>query len=64
MGPAEILGVADRLGSLEKGKLANVVIADGDLLEMRTHVRHVLINGRPISLETKHTRMWELYRAR
>lgn len=64
LGPAEILGVADRLGSLEKGKLANVVIADGDLLEMRTHVRHVFINGRPISLESKHTRLWDQYRVR
>lgn len=62
--PAQILGVGDRLGSLEPGKLANLVITDGDLLEIRTQVRQVFINGRPIPLESKHTRLWEKYRDR
>ncbi len=62
--PAQILGVGDRLGSLEPGKVANLVVTDGDLLEIRTPVRHVFINGRSISLESKHTRLWEKYRER
>lgn len=60
--PAQILGIADRLGSLEPGKIANIVIADGDILEPRTTVRHVLIRGRETSLETRHTRLYERYR--
>jgi imidazolonepropionase-like amidohydrolase len=62
--PAQILGVADRLGSIEPGKIANLVITDGDLLEMRTNVRHVLINGRDVPLESRHTRLWQQYRDR
>ena len=46
--PAQILGVADRLGSIETGKVANLVVTDGSLLEIRTHVKHVFINGRPV----------------
>src|SRR5437763_8455288 len=44
--PAQIFGVADRMGSIEPGKMANLVITDGDLLEARTHVRYLFINGR------------------
>src|SRR5205807_530059 len=59
--PAQILGVADRLGSLEPGKIANLVVTDGDLLEIRTNVKQVFIHGRPIPLESKHTRLYERY---
>jgi imidazolonepropionase-like amidohydrolase len=59
--PAQLLGVADRLGSIEKGKVANLVITDGSLLEIPTQVRHVFINGRPVSLESRHTRLYERY---
>jgi len=62
--PAEILGVADRIGSLEAGKIADLVVTDGDLLEMRTRVKHLFIGGNPVSLETKHTRLYEKYLAR
>ena len=64
LAPARILGVDKFLGSLEPGKLADLVIADGDLLEIRTHVRHLFIHGRPVSLETKHTRLFEQYSQR
>jgi imidazolonepropionase-like amidohydrolase len=64
LGPAQILGVADRLGSIEPGKIANLVITDGDLLEIRTNVRHVIINGRDVPLESRHTRLWQQYRDR
>ncbi|HWW76459.1 MAG TPA: amidohydrolase family protein [Pyrinomonadaceae bacterium] len=43
--PAQILGVADRVGSVEQGKIANLVVTDGDLLEARTRVRHLFIAG-------------------
>jgi len=43
--PAEILGVSDRVGSIEKGKDADVRILDGDPLELRTKVEMVLIDG-------------------
>jgi imidazolonepropionase-like amidohydrolase len=46
LGPAEIFGVADRLGSLEKGKIANLVVTDGDLFGEETKVKMVFIDGR------------------
>jgi imidazolonepropionase-like amidohydrolase len=64
LGAAEILGVADRMGSLEHGKLANVVVADGDLLEPTTSVRYLFIAGKPVPLESKHTRLYLQYRQR
>jgi imidazolonepropionase-like amidohydrolase len=62
--PAEIFGIDDRVGSIEKGKLANLVVTDGDLLETRTRIRHVLIRGREVSLDNKHLRLYEKYRNR
>lgn len=47
---ATIAGAADRLGSLDKGKIANVVVTDGDLFEEKTAIRHVFVNGRPVTL--------------
>ena len=64
LNPAEILGVADRVGSIEAGKIADLVVTDGDLLEMRTQVKYLFIAGRGVSLETRHTRLYEQYRAR
>jgi imidazolonepropionase-like amidohydrolase len=59
--PAEVWGVADRFGSLEAGKVANVVVANGDPLDVRTDVKHVFINGREIPMETRHTRLRDQY---
>ena len=53
--PAEILGVADQIGTIEPGKIADLVVTDGDLLEIRTQVKHLLIAGKEVSLDTKHT---------
>lgn len=61
LAPAEILGVADRVGSIEVGKIADLVVADGDLLEIRTQVKNLFIAGRNVSLETKHTRLYQKY---
>jgi hypothetical protein len=46
LSPAEIFGVADRLGSIESGKIANLVVADGDLFEEKTKVKMVFVDGR------------------
>jgi len=62
--PAEILGVSDQLGSIEKGKIANLIVTDGDPLEIRTQVKHVFINGRDIPLTSRHTDLYEKYKAR
>lgn len=48
---AGIAGAADRLGSLEKGKIANVVVTDGDLFDEKTTIAHVFVDGRPVSLD-------------
>jgi imidazolonepropionase-like amidohydrolase len=64
MNPAEILGVADRVGSLEPGKDANLFIAKGDPLEIRTILTHVFINGKDVGLDSKHERLYQKYIAR
>ena len=61
---AEILGVQDRVGSLEPGKDANLFIAKGDPLEIRTPVTHVVIGGRDVGLANKHQALYEKYIAR
>jgi imidazolonepropionase-like amidohydrolase len=61
---AEILGVADRVGSLEPGKDATFFIAKGDPLEIRTAVTHVFINGKDVGLDNKHERLYQKYIAR
>jgi imidazolonepropionase-like amidohydrolase len=50
LGAATIAGAADRLGSLEKGKIANVIVTDGDLFDEKTAIKHVFVNGRPVTL--------------
>lgn len=61
---AEILGVAARMGSIEVGKDANLVVASGEILDHRTQVTHVLIDGVPQSLETRHTRLYQQFKNR
>ena len=52
---AKIMGVADKTGSIEVGKDANIVISEGDILDMRTsNVTDALIQGRKIDLTDKH----------
>lgn len=62
--PAEILGEAKTMGSLEKGKVANVVLADGDILELRTNIKRVFIDGREIDLSSRYTELLEKYKKR
>jgi imidazolonepropionase-like amidohydrolase len=64
LGAAEILGVDTEIGSITPGKSADLVITDGDPFEIRTHVRHVFIRGRPMPLETRHTRLYRQFHER
>ena len=60
--PAEAFGVADRYGSLEVGKVANVVVWTGDPFEFSTGVEHVFIRGRDIPLRSRQTELLERYK--
>ena len=62
--PAEIIGVADRVGSLEKGKDATLIITNGDPLEITTNVDEMYIQGRKIDLSSQHTIYYEKYKKR
>jgi imidazolonepropionase-like amidohydrolase len=62
--PAQIMGVSDRFGSIEAGKVANLVVTDGDLLEAKTNTKYLFIDGRPVPLGTKHTELNDLFKDR
>lgn len=62
--PAQILNVADRLGSIEAGKMANLVVTDGDLLEIRSNIRYLFIDGRPVVLTSRHTELNDAFKNR
>ena len=57
--PAEIFGVDDKYGSLEKGKVANLFVTDGDPFETKTKVEHVFIAGWQIPLVSRHTLLYD-----
>jgi imidazolonepropionase-like amidohydrolase len=59
--PAQILGVADRLGSLERGKLASFFVTDGDPLDIRTKVERIFIQGRELELTDRQTKLNQKY---
>jgi imidazolonepropionase-like amidohydrolase len=61
---AEMLGLGDRLGTIEPGKLANLIVTDGDPLEIQTRVSDLFILGREVSTDNKHRSLYEKYRAR
>lgn len=60
---AQMLGISD-LGTLEPGKVANVVVTDGDLLELRTHVKYLFIKGQLTSLDNKQLDLYNRFRNR
>jgi imidazolonepropionase-like amidohydrolase len=62
LSPAEIFGVADRYGSLEAGKVADVVVWSGDPFEFTTTVEHVFIRGREVPLRSRQTELFERYK--
>jgi len=59
--PAQIWGVEKELGSLDVGKMGNVVIANGDPLDVKTDVKHVFIQGQEIPLVSKQTELRDQY---
>ena len=62
--PAQIFGVADQIGSIENGKIANLIVTDGDPLEVLTQIKYLFIQGRQIPLTSRHTELYEKYKAR
>lgn len=58
---ADILGVGSQIGSLAPGKMGNLVIADGDPFEQTSNIRYVFIDGQPVPLTSKHTRLRDQY---
>ena len=49
---------------IEQGKIANLIVSDGDPLEIRTKIKHLFINGHEIPLTSRHTELYEKYKAR
>jgi imidazolonepropionase-like amidohydrolase len=62
--PAEIFGIADQVGSIEVGKRANLFIADGDPLDVRTHMLEVFIDGKRIPHDDRHFLLYEKWNGR
>jgi len=61
---AEILGAGDQLGSIEKGKLGDLILTDGDPMEAKTNIKQMFIAGKEVSLESRHTREYEKWMKR
>ena len=62
---AKILGIDDRTGSIEVGKDANIIISEGDILDMRTSIiTDAFIQGRNVSLENKQKQLYERYKSK
>lgn len=62
--PAEIFGVDGELGTVETGKVANLIVTNGDPLEITTEVQYLFINGQLTSNDNKHKDLYEKYRNR
>jgi imidazolonepropionase-like amidohydrolase len=59
--PAQIFGLADQVGTIETGKVANVIVTNGDPLELTTDVRYLFIKGQLTSTDNKHKALYEKY---
>jgi imidazolonepropionase-like amidohydrolase len=64
LSPAEILRVSERMGSLSVGKDANLFVATGDIMDHRSEVTHLFIDGVLQPLETRHTRLYQQFKDR
>jgi imidazolonepropionase-like amidohydrolase len=62
--PARLLGVDQRLGSIEAGKEATLFVSDGNILDIRAKVKRIWIAGKEVSVESRHTRLYEKYKNR
>ena len=61
---AQIWGVGDRIGSIEEGKSADLMVTDGDPLETKTQVKQLFIKGKTVDLDNRHKRLYEKYMSR
>ena len=59
--PAQIFGLADQIGTLETGKIANVIVTNGDPLELTTDVKYLFIKGQLTSTDNRHKRLYQKY---
>ena len=59
--PAQIFGLADQIGTLETGKIANVIVTNGDPLELTTDVRYLFIKGQLTPTDNKHKSLYDKY---
>lgn len=64
LNPARLFGLDDQLGSIEPGKIANLIVLDGMPFFTRTHVVTALINGRVVDLSNHQTRLFEAYKTK
>jgi len=62
--PAEMFGVGKELGTIEAGKMANLIVTNGDPMELTTDVKYLFIKGQLTSTDNKHRQLWEEYRKR
>jgi imidazolonepropionase-like amidohydrolase len=53
--------MGDKIGSIEEGKWADLIVTDGDPLETTTQVKQMFIKGKPVDLDNKHRRLYEKY---
>lgn len=64
LNPARVMRLSDRIGSIEPGKFATFFASTGPLFDIRSQIKHMWIAGREVSLENRHTRLYEKYRQR
>jgi imidazolonepropionase-like amidohydrolase len=62
--PAQLMGVVDRLGSIEAGKDATLFVCNGNIFDLRANVTRMWIAGKEVSLENRHTKLYEKYKNR
>jgi imidazolonepropionase-like amidohydrolase len=61
---AEMFGIADQIGSIAPGKIANLIVTNGDPLEIRTEIRYLFINGQLTSTANRHRDLYDQYHKR
>jgi len=59
--PAKLMGVDNRLGSLEIGKDATFLSCSGDLFDLRSSVKHLILSGQEVDMGSRHTRLYKRY---
>ncbi len=65
LNPAEIMGVSDKIGSIETGKIASLVVSEGDILDMKSNVlKYVFIEGRKVTLEAHQQRLYNKFKTK